>query len=64
MKKLKLESIRVESFETSEIPAKTGTVEANAITANCPPTFTCAASCLPSCSPTDCNSCQSAPWCC
>lgn len=64
MKKLKLEAIQVESYETSEIPTKTGTVEANAITPACPPTVTCPATCLPSCNATACASCESAPWCC
>jgi len=64
MKKLKLEDIQVESYETSEIPTRTGTVEANAITPACPATLTCPATCSPSCSPTACASCESAPWCC
>jgi hypothetical protein len=64
MKKLKLEAIQVESYETSEIPTGKGTVEANAITRICPPTMTCPATCMPSCSPSDCASCQSSPYCC
>ena len=64
MKKLKLEAIQVESFETSEIPTGTGTVEANAITANCAPTLSCPATCVASCNATVCASCESAPWCC
>jgi len=63
MKKLTLEAFRVESFETSEIPTRKGTVEANAITPNCPATNTCPATCGVSCNATDC-SCGSAPWCC
>jgi hypothetical protein len=63
MKKLKLEAIRVESFETSEIPTRTGTVEANAITPNCPGTLSCPGTCAATCNASDC-SCESAPWCC
>ena len=63
MKKLKLEALRVESFETSEIPTRTGTVEANAITPGCPATLTCPATCGATCNATDC-SCGSSPWCC
>jgi hypothetical protein len=59
MKKLNLEAIQVESYETSEIPTGKGTVEANAITR-----ITCPATCNPSCSPSDCASCQSSPYCC
>jgi len=58
MKKLKLEAIRVESYETSAVPAEVGTVEANAAT------LSCAGSCPRTCYFTACASCESSPWCC
>jgi hypothetical protein len=58
MKKLKLEAIQVESYETSAVPARAGTVEANMAT------LSCAGTCLRSCAATACTSCESSPWCC
>lgn len=58
MKKLKLESIRVESYETSAVPADVGTVEANVAT------LSCGGTCLRTCYASACNSCASAPFCC
>lgn len=59
MKKLQLDSIQVESFETSEVVESRGTVEGNVAA-----TLSCAGSCKVSCNATDCGSCQSGTWCC
>lgn len=58
MKKLKLETLRVESFETSAVPVEAGTVQANVAT------LSCGGTCLRSCYATDCTSCESGVWCC
>jgi len=58
VKKLKLEAIQVESYETSAVPAEVGTVQANAATLSCP------ATCPRTCGATACVSCESSPWCC
>jgi hypothetical protein len=58
MKKLKLEAIQVESYETSAVPTEPGTVEANVAT------LSCAGTCLSSCYASACTSCESSPWCC
>jgi|1185.fasta_scaffold1587526_2 hypothetical protein len=57
MKKLKLEAIQVESYETSSVPIEVGTVQANAATLSCPRACGTYAA-------TNCTSCVSAPWCC
>jgi hypothetical protein len=58
MKKLRLESIQVESYETSGIPDEVGTIRGNVAT------LTCFATCGRSCVATDCGSCQSGSFCC
>jgi len=62
MKKLKLEAIQVESYETSAVPTEIGTIEANAATLSCP--GTCPRMCPQSYNATLCASCESSPWCC
>lgn len=58
MKKLKLESIQVESYETTAAAAEAGTVLANAAT------ISCVGTCGISCRATDCTSCESGHFCC
>jgi hypothetical protein len=62
MKKLKLDDIRVESYETSTVPATRGTVQANENTENCGEVTPC--TCCASCVVTYCVSCYSDPFCC
>jgi hypothetical protein len=57
MKKLKLESIHVESYEMSAAAAEVGTVQANAATI-----ISCGGSCR-TCDVTNCT-CESGPICC
>lgn len=57
MKKLKLEALVVESYETASVPAEAGTVQGNVATLSCG--GTCLRTCYESC-----TSCQSSPWCC
>ena len=54
MKKLRLEDIQVESYQTNAAPQPRGTVQANAITDLCN-TFRC---------PTNVGSCESGVYCC
>lgn len=56
MKKLKLDDIHVESYETVAAPAGAGTVQANAVT------VLGAGSCA-TCVATNCT-CESGPYCC
>jgi hypothetical protein len=63
MKKLKLETIQVESYETSTVPTEVGTVQANGVTLR-PCAGTGPSVCPQSFDATLCTSCESAPWCC
>lgn len=57
MKKLKLEDIQVESYETTEVPAENGTVEGNVNAKEVPtPPYTfCPFTCFnPTCVQTEC----------
>jgi hypothetical protein len=54
VKKLRLEDIQVESYQTNAVPQPRGTVQANVITALCN-TFQC---------PTDVGSCATNRYCC
>jgi len=59
MKKLQLETIQVESYETAAVPDEAGTVQAHAAT------FSCGGTCLRTCNPEICYpSAVSSPWCC
>ena len=58
MKKLRLEDIRVDSYETHPVPQVRGTVEANMATA------LCATSPIKCPAPTNAGSCATNQWCC
>ena len=58
MKKLKLEALQVESYETSAVPEETGTVQGNVAT------LSCGGTCLRTCYATACTSCESGAFCC
>lgn len=57
MKKLKLEALQVESYDTASVPAETGTVQGNVAT------LSCGGTCLRTCY-ASCTSCESGTFCC